>query len=819
MAADYKRRHIGWGRICAPYVCLCVWHILNVAILANPQADLASHCNIRDDLPNKANDHNSPKTHASLTNDYEAVNQSNLPLDGDVTADIQLTARVGVRINMLDWFWTQNEHWGKTSGNDKPKGAANYFGWMMLLLVAVRLSDDMQLSMVEWIGHGCCLESRSTVIKRCGEVWPAKWLRKTFRQIIVLWALTSVIRHQQIDCTHMPLMQFCNCMQKIRFKRTKQTPDIFQHFPKCDTLLWHSSRPIKLMQKSTLGDGNCWWRAIAPGQAKQWYTLKRNILNYADGNMDLDEQQRASLKAMRKPNAWADQLAVHATAQCLGRTIIVVSGQQFLMIKPHAENARHARPIIVGRHANHFCFVHRQQAKQILVQCMHQVPYTFAEYRDIPDANYDVKHVTRQTSRSIPIRRRCTRAHADASVERMFHQITCPTRNVPQDTLPSSTHCMCKEPSFHADGDDAADEEIPLKSHVILVNLCQDWGCRGQDLVQVGVVMAYLTAVGFCHLLGGATCSSQSQNKRKTPCQPDPTKAIKTGPNPAGKDRQMPRSSDDADPGSLAPCDAAGHNQHFQYDFRLLRNQQREQILNSTQAASNAHTNFDEPIYRKFLEQLHAIEHYCFHNLPPCVINGFASITILVAQVVGMLFSTVVITGFSFRPECNPPYFLPKYLEPGKEMRQIYQDEKRHWREGPVDVVGTIRGGASRPLSVLHVLSACIKIIFFSRMCMCTAEQLEPAVAHWSKNWAGTQVFLHRCHLAYSQELVTSGICKEVNFATCKGCLEICCQKLNNRQQLNSTISSMAILHITVLIKFSATLSHWVLQAILDRER
>ena len=212
---------------------------------------------------------------------------------------------------------------------------------------------------------------------------------------------------------------------------------------------------------------------------------------------------------MLKPNAWADEVAAHATAHYMKRTVVVVSGQQIIMIQPDSADSRDKHPIIVGHDQNHFSFVHTQQIQQILKQHMHKSPRAFADYRASVMDDENCSYVTRSTVRSIKLRRNCTRTNASKSTSRTIHQIVYPTRHVPGDTICPNARGSDEASEQDVSWDDGDDEEEydKLPSSKAASNPLLKFDAR--DLIQCGTIFGYLGMIGLCHFLGGSDLQLQ----------------------------------------------------------------------------------------------------------------------------------------------------------------------------------------------------------------------------------------------------------------------------------------------------------------------
>ena len=509
MAADYKRRHITWGKIVTPFVCLCVWHVVNSAIEMPQLAGLSSLCTTRDELPTQANVPNSHTSNASLTNKYEAVNQSNLQLTVGVTADTrQEIFRDFLAIHMQNSDWTIDKHetWLRPAPDASRQTDGRFAGLWIIAMVMIVLLDEVQMFVVSQVVQSWTCIRLHQVIPSCKQGWPTKWIGRYAKGLIVFGAVVSVVQSKELDGRQMLFMQLWNMQKPRKPLQSAQTPDMYQHVKGCDTYLWAPSQAIGLKQKFTLGDGNCWWRAVAHGQSQKWYTIKRRVLHHALTKMDLADSQIASIKEMRKANVWANEVAAHATAHYMRRTVVVVSEQQIIMIRPRDNAAvlEHKVPIFVAHSHNHFSYIHRRQAQQILEQHASKFPRRFADYRISVHDGHEPPLIKRSTTRSIPLHARCGKAQADKAIVALMRRLVFPTRHVPSDNLPScvpasSSHC---EPDD--DWNDADDDEGDRRYGRIYRQFASSTQGWARDCCQYGVVLGYIAVLQLCRLLGGS---------------------------------------------------------------------------------------------------------------------------------------------------------------------------------------------------------------------------------------------------------------------------------------------------------------------------
>ena len=701
MAADYKRRHITWGRIVTPFVCLCVWHSVNSAIEMPHVVGLTNHCTNRDELPTQANDHNSHTSNASQTNKTEAVNQSNLQLPGGVAAGTPNEIPhhfLAAYMRNLDRDLEKHRAWMERNSNVGRQNENHYTSlWVIVMLVLVLL-DEVQLVVARKLAQIWTRVGLVQTLPSCVQGWPTKWLGRCARGFMILGAVVTVIQSKDLDSRQMSFMNIWNMQMPKKHLKSIQIPNMYQHIKGCDTYLWASSHSINLKQNHTLGDGNCWWRAVAHGQSQKWYTIKRRVLHHAVTKMNLDDNQITCVKAMRKAKVWADEVAVHATAHFLRKTVVVVSGQQIILIKPRDNATRFEQdtPIFISHSNNHFSYIHRQQAQQILAQHVDKAPRSFEDYRTPVDDGRESPLIRRSTARSIPLHGKCGKAQATKATVDLMRSLLFPTRHVPSDNVQSCTTA----PGYSSEPDDEwsdadANEGDRRYGHVHrrFAPATHNWT---RDCCQFGAVLGYIGVLVLCRLLGGGcplTCKGSSIPSA----------------------RLHPSLSSSLHSKSLTTC---------------------KELEMSSRQLSGAVAEAKQDDSDTFLDRR-------------CFMDGS------------------IRGGGDRRGLCA--YGPLSYWKQGIRRRNCSRS----------DVDTTCSHNVWRAFTI------CCKLLAFIGICMRNIECPPYVSISLHESCAGPQALLHQCCLGCSKDLVTSGNCKTVTFATCQGDLRVNCSKLRIAQQLN----------------------------------
>ena len=121
----------------------------------------------------------------------------------------------------------------------------------------------------------------------------------------------------------------------------RHTKFMKQHTPKVEkfnvevNVFFHGTqKPLHL--NHVLGDGNCYWRAVAKQTQYSWYRLKKlttsYMMQYARDHRD--EKLLCEIKKLQKKNAWANMLAVLGTVSFLNREVRVCVRQHILRCSP-----------------------------------------------------------------------------------------------------------------------------------------------------------------------------------------------------------------------------------------------------------------------------------------------------------------------------------------------------------------------------------------------------------------------------------------------------------------------------------------------------
>ena len=195
---------------------------------------------------------------------------------------------------------------------------------------------------------------------------------------------------------------------------------------------------------STLGDGNCLYRAIARASGGKWFGLKAKSLRDAI-RVCQNEAELHALRKLQRRNSWGDEVALAAIARYLGRTIVVFKGCfQCVFTPPHITAAV---PICLRLNNSHFETVCPREGISLLHRTRNAMPMTFHEFsmcqemqQTLPDLDGLLRpsEVTRsygckaKVNRAVPMRHRVTRkVSARAVLSQMPGVHACRTLYMP----------------------------------------------------------------------------------------------------------------------------------------------------------------------------------------------------------------------------------------------------------------------------------------------------------------------------------------------------------------------------------------------------
>ena len=182
--------------------------------------------------------------------------------------------------------------------------------WMLMMCCMTIILDDVIHAIIPWITSLLCIEDKGVPLPGCRTTIISNPLLRVC-QIAFLFGACILAVSQGIPLWNMPGVVKAPGPRKCR----QYSPED-NSFPLQGVFL-KSTQPQQIVRTiSTIGDGNCFWRAAARNLPIKWYTLKRCVLRSAlhDPNCTVD---KSAIKHLMKKNQWANSTAIQLTAAFL----------------------------------------------------------------------------------------------------------------------------------------------------------------------------------------------------------------------------------------------------------------------------------------------------------------------------------------------------------------------------------------------------------------------------------------------------------------------------------------------------------------------
>ena len=116
----------------------------------------------------------------------------------------------------------------------------------------------------------------------------------------------------------------------------------------------------------TIGDGNCFWRALAYRFPCKWYTLKKRILRHAEFVNDVRTQEKDELRKLKKKNAWANSIAIRHATDYLQCNLAIWHKGGFAVFPCGRQNTP---TIFLTLHSQHFEALPTKTGLKLLATC------------------------------------------------------------------------------------------------------------------------------------------------------------------------------------------------------------------------------------------------------------------------------------------------------------------------------------------------------------------------------------------------------------------------------------------------------------------
>ena len=182
--------------------------------------------------------------------------------------------------------------------------------WMLMMCCMTIILDDVIRAIVPWITCPLSFEDREVPPPRCRTTVVGSPLFRVC-QFAFLFGACILALGQGIPLWSMPKAF------KAPGPRKRRQNNLEDNSFSLQGVFLKSTQPQQIVRTfSTIGDGNCFWRAVARNLPIKWYTLKRCVLRSAlhDPNCNID---KSTIRHLMKKNQWADSTAIQLTATFL----------------------------------------------------------------------------------------------------------------------------------------------------------------------------------------------------------------------------------------------------------------------------------------------------------------------------------------------------------------------------------------------------------------------------------------------------------------------------------------------------------------------
>ena len=178
-----------------------------------------------------------------------------------------------------------------------------------------------------------------------------------------------------------------------RAKFTKQQTNKHEKFSVQVDVFFHGiQKPLHV--NHIVGDGNCYWRAVAKQTKYSWYRLKKLTLGYMKqyAKEHCDEALLHEAQQLSKKNAWANMLAVLGTAAFLQKDIRICTRQHIINCAPWPHDLpapRGSRDVInLFFDKQHYSGVDAEDVRNRLAAVDQTLGCSLKEFTSIPINSY-----------------------------------------------------------------------------------------------------------------------------------------------------------------------------------------------------------------------------------------------------------------------------------------------------------------------------------------------------------------------------------------------------------------------------------------------
>ena len=187
----------------------------------------------------------------------------------------------------------------------------NFFQlWMLMMWGMTIILDDVIHAIVPWIICSLRFEDREVPSPGCRTSIVGNPLLRVCRFAFLFGACILALGQG------IPLWSLPTAFKAPGPKKRRQD-NLEDNSFSLQGVFLKSTQPQQIVRTiSTIGDGNCFWRAVARNLPVKWYTLKRCVLRSAlhDPDCNID---KSTIKHLMKKNQWADSTAIQLTATFL----------------------------------------------------------------------------------------------------------------------------------------------------------------------------------------------------------------------------------------------------------------------------------------------------------------------------------------------------------------------------------------------------------------------------------------------------------------------------------------------------------------------
>ena len=182
--------------------------------------------------------------------------------------------------------------------------------WMLMICCMTIILDDVIHAIIPWLICLLSSEGKRVPSPRCRTTVISNPLLRVCQFAFLLG--TCILALGQ----GIPLWNWPKAIKAPAPRQRRQNDPKDNGFALQGVFL-KSTQPQQVVRTfSTIGDGNCFWRAVARNLPIKWYTLKRCVLGSAlrDPNCTID---KIAIRHLMKKNQWADSTAIQLTATFL----------------------------------------------------------------------------------------------------------------------------------------------------------------------------------------------------------------------------------------------------------------------------------------------------------------------------------------------------------------------------------------------------------------------------------------------------------------------------------------------------------------------